>query len=270
MVVSKIMSAQPLSLPSDASIDVALATLDEHDFRHLPVVDGDRLVGLVSERDLLEATGWVPGRSGEEDVLAGDRPSKVGEIMAQHLEVAGPDVPVFEAVETMTACKIGCMPITAADGALVGILTDRDVAAAFARAVEAGELPAGDDPQVGALMSEVLICASPDTSLQDASSSCDTAGVRHLPVVRDGELVGVVSDRDLRAAAHSGTADPLVVKDLMATEVETIEVGSRLSQAARRMADVAISSLPVVDGGRLVGIVTSTDVMKHASGVLPR
>lgn len=270
MVVSQIMSKKPLCVAADTRVSVALATLDEHDFRHLPVLDGGTLVGLVSERDLLEATGWVPGRSSQEDALADQRPTTVREVMVQNLVISRPEVPLQQAIETMTSGKIGCLPITDAGGTVVGILTERDVAAAFARAVEKGTIPAGDDPEVGTLMSGVLICAAPSTSVQDACSTCYAANIRHLPVVKDGELVGVVSDRDLRAASTSGTKEALTVADLMATQVETINVDSRLSQAARRIADVAISSLPVVDHGRLVGIVTTLDVLKHAGKVLPR
>lgn len=270
MVVSQIMSADPLCVSADTSVSVALATLDEHDFRHLPVLDGKRLVGLVSERDLLEATGWVPGRSQQEDALAGERPTLVREVMAQKLAVSRPEVPLQQAVESMTSSKIGCLLVTDREGGIVGILTERDVAEAFALAVENRSIPAGDDPEVGSLMSGVLICAAPHTSIQDACSTCYSAKVRHLPVVKDGELVGVVSDRDLRAASTSGTQEALTVADLMATQVETINTDSRLSQAARRIADVAISSLPVVDNGRLVGIVTTFDVLNHACKVLPR
>ena len=58
MKLADILTANPLSLPPDASLESAMNLMDEHDFRHLPVVSEGRLVGIVSNRDLLEASGW--------------------------------------------------------------------------------------------------------------------------------------------------------------------------------------------------------------------
>jgi acetoin utilization protein AcuB len=82
--------------------------------------------------------------------------------------------------------------------------------------------------------------------------------VRHLPVLDDGEsLVGIVSEKVLLRA---GAEDP--VKEIMAAEVVTVTEYTALEEAARIMADHRISSLPVMRNGRLVGIITETDLFK--------
>jgi len=271
MTVGDAMTANPICVDLDTSLRDALSLMDDHDFRHLPVMADGRLAGLVSERDLLEALGWMGGSGEHEDVLVEDRPQRVGEIMSRMPSVAKPGVRLRSAVNEMVARRIGCLPVLDAEGddELVGILTERDILAAFVSAVHNDALPPDADPVARDLISTVLICASPDTSVQDACSCCHAAGVRHLPVVRNGELVGLVSDRDLRAAARAGTHDALDVSALMAREVETLEVDERLSRAARRMADLAVSSLPALDHGRLVGILTLTDVLRHVARVMP-
>src|SRR5262249_881696 len=101
---------------------------------------------------------------------------------------------------------------------------------------------------------------------------------RHLPVLGDDgqEVVGVVSQRDLfRGAldralgygehAHRKMLDTLVVKEVMSSEVVTITADTALADAARMMTERKIGCLPVVEGGRLVGILTEGDfVALHA------
>lgn len=82
--------------------------------------------------------------------------------------------------------------------------------------------------------------------------------VRHLPVVDDGEnLVGIVSEKDLLRACHD-----LQVEQIMTTPVVTVTEYTALEEAARIMADHRISSLPVVRHGRVVGLITETDLFR--------
>lgn len=82
--------------------------------------------------------------------------------------------------------------------------------------------------------------------------------VRHLPVVDDGEnLVGIVSEKDLLRACHD-----LQVEQIMTAPVVTVTEYTALEEAARIMADHRISSLPVVRHGRVVGLITETDLFR--------
>jgi CBS domain-containing membrane protein len=95
--------------------------------------------------------------------------------------------------------------------------------------------------------------------------------IRHLPVLEDdGELVGIVSQRDLfrgalsqalgyGAHAQRKLLDTLVVKDVMSTEVITTTPETPLVEAARVLTERKIGCLPVIEGGRLVGIITEGD-----------
>jgi CBS domain-containing protein len=99
--------------------------------------------------------------------------------------------------------------------------------------------------------------------------------IRHLPVLDAGRVVGIVSQRDLFRAALGaalvfGIRRPqelmrsLEIRDVMSTPAVTVEPGAPVQQAARTMADKKIGCLPVVEGGRLVGILTEHDVLRYA------
>lgn len=93
--------------------------------RHLPVVDGDRLVGLVSHRDLARATpSPLIGDVRSASVEVGKRRAK--EIMRTELVTVRPDEPLGRAAQRMWEGKLGCLPVTDGDDNLLGILTQAD------------------------------------------------------------------------------------------------------------------------------------------------
>jgi acetoin utilization protein AcuB len=122
------------------------------------------------------------------------------------------------------------------------------------------------------IMQTNVVTIGPKTTLPEAVRLAQQRGVRHLPVVEDGRLVGIVSDRDLkRAMASPATSlevrelnyllDRLAVAEIMTRAVRTIGPMFPVEEAARLMVEERISALPVTDGERLVGIVTETDLL---------
>ena len=101
--------------------------------------------------------------------------------------------------------------------------------------------------------------------------------LRHLPVVEEGRLVGILTQRDLFHAALStalnfgekaqkGFLKTVVVKEVMTDEVLTIDPGADVKEAARRMIEHKMGCLPVVENGKLVGIVSETDLLRLVAG----
>lgn len=92
-------------------------------------------------------------------------------------------------------------------------------------------------------------------------------GIRHLPVVENGKLVGILSDRDLLLHAWSGRThefpEDLTVGDVMTKKVVTAPYGTPVAEICALMLSLKVDALPLTGPkGDLVGIVTSTDVMR--------
>jgi CBS domain-containing protein len=106
--------------------------------RHLPVLDGDRPVGVVSQRDLY--------RAGMSSVLQLDPEQNqnwlekvvVRDVMTKKIETIHPDRPVRVAVETMVEKRIGCLPVVE-DGGLVGLISETDCLSYLAHLLETSE-----------------------------------------------------------------------------------------------------------------------------------
>jgi acetoin utilization protein AcuB len=126
---------------------------------------------------------------------------------------------------------------------------------------------------VGRIMRKDLVTITPDTSLVRARDLIAEKLIEHLLVVnKDGKLVGIVSDRDLKQtwaspattlSAHelNYLLKQLDVETMMVTKIITISPGTTIERAARIMQENRISALPITEKEKLVGIITTTDVM---------
>jgi acetoin utilization protein AcuB len=118
-------------------------------------------------------------------------------------------------------------------------------------------------------MTREVVTVGPETTAAEALALCREKGIRHLPVLEGGWLVGMISDRDLRSATPA-LGDPdraealerIWVADEMVKEVATVRPEDPIEEAAIEMYERKIGCLPVVDDDDLVGIVTSSDVMR--------
>jgi acetoin utilization protein AcuB len=118
-------------------------------------------------------------------------------------------------------------------------------------------------------MTRGVVVLSPETTAGEALALCRERRIRHLPVLEEGRLVGIVSDRDLRSAAPAlgdpGRAEALQnlrISDVMTRDVVTADPDDPIEEAANRMRERRIGCLPVIEDGDLVGILTSSDVME--------
>jgi acetoin utilization protein AcuB len=110
-------------------------------------------------------------------------------------------------------------------------------------------------------MTKSPITTDPDDFLSQALHRMQTGGFRRLPVVSNGKLVAIITERDLRA--HQGYLERTKVNGIMIENPQTIDATATLETAAQLMLKRQIGGLPVLDHGRLIGIITASDVL-HA------
>ncbi len=128
------------------------------------------------------------------------------------------------------------------------------------------------------IMQTKIVTISASDSLSTVEDIMTLGHVRHMPVVRGGKLVGVVSERDLLRISLSKLNDfgkdqrraflyAVEIERVMSAPPVVIWPGASVKEAARMMADRKIGCLPVTDDEELVGLVTETDVLRHFAGL---
>jgi acetoin utilization protein AcuB len=122
MLVESIMTRDVITLTQTMSVQDALDISKQHRIRHLPVVQDDYLVGLVSDRDLRDATPSTL-ETCQHDLL---RQTKVEKIMVKEVHTCHPLDFVEDAAAQMYRHRIGCLPVVS-QGRLVGIISERDI-----------------------------------------------------------------------------------------------------------------------------------------------
>jgi CBS domain-containing protein len=133
---------------------------------------------------------------------------------------------------------------------------------------------------VGEIMTRKVLVLNEEDNLERLEEGMERYGLRHLPVVDDGKLVGIVSHRDLLRVSvstlesgHEERNEKLrqntFASEIMTRDVTTIREDMELAEAAKKLLEGKGSSLPVVDeDDKVVGIITDRDFVKLAAGLL--
>lgn len=112
------------------------------------------------------------------------------------------------------------------------------------------------------IMTSEVLTVTPATPVYEALALMRTEKVHHLVVKRNGRIAGVLSDRDLAAPSRFDLRTPVTVADVMTSDVVTIDREDTIRTAANLMLGRRINCLPVTSNGRLVGIITSADLLE--------
>jgi CBS domain-containing protein len=265
MKISEVMRPGAFTISDHDSLGAAHFAMTRAHIRHLPVMHGDRLVGMLSERDVLAARAYAADEDRTWWALS------VCDAMHPSPQTARPDDPLNEVAGRMAAARIGAMPIVER-GKLLGIATITDVLDAEVRVAmgpsAVGQLIAAE------AMTPWPLTVRPDAPLSDAAALMAQRGFRHLPVVDStSTIVGMLSERDLREAIGDPleyleirpklvTAEPRV-RDVMTAPALAMRFDAPLAELARKFADQRIGAIPIVDGfGALIGIVSYVDALR--------
>lgn len=266
MKVKELMRNRNLKsvLPED-TLAMAAKMMNWSDTRHLPVVSNGKVVGVLTEKDILKYRAETGGLGGFDPVER---------FMSKPPQVISPQGDVADAAAVMVARRIGCLPVVA-DGELVGMLTRTDILSASS--------PVRDDAvaRVTLAMKRNLVTVRPSQPAMEAVGLMIDHDLRHIPVVDAGyKLVGIISDRDVRTAIgdpvealkadHEGLQG-LDAASLMTSNPVVISTGTSLANASARMLESHVSALPVIDeDGTLAGIVSFVDIIVTLEDLLAR
>jgi CBS domain-containing membrane protein len=132
----------------------------------------------------------------------------------------------------------------------------------------------GKEGVVREIMMGSPVTLKPEDTLDLANDVISLGRIRHIPVVEDKRLVGLLSERDLMGAAatkifglkqksKSALLKSVLIKNVMKKKVLTVAPNTKIKDAAHLMADKKIGCVPVVSDGTLVGLVTTTNILRY-------
>jgi PAS domain S-box-containing protein len=180
----------------------------------------------------------------------------IDDVMSRDVIIVSPAVSVVAAARTMSEKNVSCL-VVEEEGAVVGILTETD----FVQRV-AGKQADLDQVRVAGIMSSPVETIPPRCSVFEASKVMAEKGVKRLPIVDRGRLVGIVTQTDLvRALTVYGMWRE--VADVMTTQVAGIDSKAPVAVAAQMMGSRNISCILATNENRPLGVLTKKDLLKR-------
>ncbi|MCS7131272.1 MAG: CBS domain-containing protein [Hadesarchaea archaeon] len=260
MRVNQIMTPNVVTIDKDVSLVDAIERMRRHEISRLVVVDAGRIEGIITERDIVRELGSMRSYR-----LSLGR-IHVSNVMTTNPITVAPDVTAKRAAELMLEHDISGLPVVEKDK-LVGIITKMD----FAKVCMGFE-----DIYVGQVMQSNPRTISPCDRVIHARRLLLDEDLISLPVLEGDRLVGIVTVRDVAtcfAAFQEEVPDKhkserirsLLVEDIMTKPVVAIRTDARLCDVARDMFERRFSSVPVLNlRDELVGLITKTELAEVA------
>jgi len=265
-LTADLMTRDPLAVTSSTPLAKCARIMSRHHIRHLPVISDDRhVLGMLTDvacfrRGSLIGLGdemWIPFNPGDFGMIAAEAITPVSVVAREHDDAS-------RTLRRLAESKQDFAVVVDAEEQLVGILTEHD-AVRVAAALLLG------DATVGAESSTPVHVTSGSSSALDAMNRMDSLRIRHLAVLDDHHLIGVISRGDLVADNAAGKPE-LRVEDVMRERtLYTVGPTDTLLAAAGIMTIQRVGCLPVVNSeGDLLRIITRTDLIKAAGLKLNR
>ena len=129
--IGEIMTARVVTIEMDDSLELVRDIFRKVRFHHLLVVDNEKLVGIISDRDVLKAISPYVGTMSETDRDRATLNKRAHQIMAHHPVTVRQSCPLQEAAQLMLIRGVSCLPVTTIGGVIQGIVTWKDVFRAF-------------------------------------------------------------------------------------------------------------------------------------------
>ena len=259
MQIKNLMSEDLITIDKDQNLSDALKLLRKHNVSRLPVTNHKELVGIISERDIANKLGSAKYESMPASRL------HISSVMVKDVFTVPETMQLADVAKLMLDEGIGSVPVMCEDK-MVGIVSKADF-------VTLAVGIAFDKITVKEIMSKDLIVVSPTERLVHARRLMIEASVGRLPVVEDDELVGMITSKDLMRAFidfrknvpekhQKSQIKEVFVEDIMSVNPQYVSKEMSISEVSKIMIETGYNGLPVVDGGKVVGIITQTDILR--------
>lgn len=265
LLVREIMNAPLITVRPHWGIEETAALMAAAGIRRVAVVKDDEIVGIVSDTDIFRSVAsrdWTGARVTRKAHAArrgtrlgveapggpGAAAATVADLMSSPVQTVRPDATVREATHRMLEHGVSSLLVEAEPGRDQGIITKRDVITkVIARGKDDGAV------RVREVASVPLRTVPFETSIEECSARMSRARLRRLPVVRNGAVVGIISDTDILAAveAHRWRGRrrrrPTLhaVADVMSRPAATVRRDATVAEALALMKEANVASLLV-------------------------
>jgi len=263
LLARDVMQCGVVSIDRKEPVQKAVMLLIEKNISGLPVTDDGSMVGVLSEKDLLRLlyeTQYLPG------------------LVEDYMSHA---VTSFDVEETLAVVhkhlvehSFRRVPILY-EGRIAGMITRADLVRVYKEgfrprtetldATDSDELLAEDAMKYG------LLTVDPDTPLYDAMDMIARHHITGLPVVDRGmNLLGIITEKDVLDCVNDPEAIGATVERFMTRDVVTFDRKTNLNRICECLIENDFHRVPIVDGTRLVGIISRSDILKNRAAVFKR
>lgn len=270
MKIREIMNAHVVTVGAHETLPDAVVKMGTMGVKRLPVVHEGAVVGILTDGEVRRALPKLSERLTPWDFTLRAAKVRVRDAMLRPPFTIDADADLDSALRVLLDRRVGGLPVLDEDGRLVGILTLTDVLKALAK------MPRNTWGAVREFMTESAVHVTPTTTAAEAAAKLKVAKLRVLPVVKDNAVAGVLHEKDVKAelesrsAAHGETTlsdqfflGGVTVADLMRPASGSVLASVPLRDAITEMTNADVHGLPVLsDGGRLLGVITVSDVLK--------
>ena len=244
--VNQVMSRDVATILPYQSVATAAIIMHQKNISCIVALDNEKVAGILTETDLLENTVF-----NEKDI----RKLTVAEIMSSPVKTLPSDSSVLEACEFMEAQHIKRLPLME-DEKLVGIVTQTDLTQVITSY--------GMWRDVTEIMSRDVATIQKDSSVAEAAEVMASQKISSIMVMDGHQIAGVLTERDVLKRVVAFNKNPRTIKTekIMSTPVVSIPSNYSIFSASRKMENMNIRRLVVIENGKIYGIVTQTDIFR--------
>ena len=254
MKVREVMTKEIITVDKDVDLKYVLNLMKKHEITKIPVIEDKKLIGIVTDNIIAYKLGSIRKK--------GIPPSRLhaSSVTDKDIERISPDTDVRTILK-----RVGepgpTMLCVVENEKLLGVITKADL------------LPlVNNKRQVKEIMKRIIHTVSPDDRVIHARRIIINENIARLPVVDQGKLVGIISDNEIAFAfarlkrsfplgRQKHQLDELLVRNVMKTPALWTEPHITATEAATIMLKNNVGALPLIENGKLVGIVSRTDLL---------